>query len=166
MDSSIIFILQFITSLAIYTLVFVLFVFPFLKKIKLTNALLILLFPHLFRHVALAHLASGIVVDKNMPMAFSIPTAIGDYVTLLLAIISVWALKKNFKNPLSFVWAFNIFGFCDALLALFNGAKYSAYLYMGPMWLVVTFWVPLLMVSHVSIFILLIYNSYKFKKLK
>ena len=147
--------IQFLTSITICSILSYLFLFPYLKTKHRHTALTILIFPHLVRHLGLTLLTPGVVVGENLNQSFATSTAIGDYITVTLAVLAIIALQKNWKTKLQIVWLFNIIGFSDVLLAMTKGIKYQVLHDLGPQWYVIAFGVPVLVVTHVLIFILL-----------
>ena len=147
--------IQFLTSITIYSILSYLFVFPYLKTKHRHTALTILIFPHLVRHLGMTLLTPGVVVGENLNQSFATSTAIGDYITVTLAILAIIALQKNWKAKLQIVWIFNIIGLSDFMLAMIKGIKYKVISDLGPQWYVIAFGVPILVVTHILIFILL-----------
>jgi len=70
---------------------------------------------HSFRFFGLVFLLPGFV-GSNLPQAFAGPTAYGDLATALLAILALLTVRVRFLFwPL--VWAFNLFGLADLVMA-------------------------------------------------
>jgi len=67
----------------------------------------------------------------------------------LLAIVVLVTLRKNWNLALPLAWLFNIVGTMDLLNALSNT---DAVPHLGATWFIPTFFVPLLLVTHVMIF--------------
>ena len=66
-----------------------------------------------------------------------------------LALLSLVALRGGWGLALALVWLFNIVGTVDLLNALRHA---DAVPDLGATWYIPTFWVPLLLVTHVMIF--------------
>lgn len=147
--------IQFLTSIVIYLMLSYLFVFPYLKTKPRHTALTILILPHLVRHLGMTLLAKGVVVGDNLNQSFATSTAIGDYISMTLATLSILSLHKNWKIAIPTVWSFNIIGLSDIILAAIKGIKYQVLTDLGPQWYTIAFVVPLLTVSHILTFILL-----------
>jgi hypothetical protein len=63
--------------------------------------------------------------------------------------------QEQLLHPL--VWLFNLVGITDLLFAMYNGAVTGLpFFHLGVAWLLLTFYVPLLLVSHVIVFWLLL----------
>ncbi len=68
-----------------------------------------------FRFFGLVFLLPGFV-GPNLPQSFAAPTAYGDLLTALLAILALLTVRVRFLFwPL--VWAFNLFGLADLVMA-------------------------------------------------
>ncbi len=147
MDTLAIFGLQLVLSLIVYTLMAKWYVAPWLAEKPIHLALIALIFPHAFRHIGLAILVPGWVAQP--PDSFAFPAAYGDFVSGLLALMSLVALRGGWGLALPLVWLFNIVGTVDLLNAL---RQADAVPHLGTTWYIPTFLVPLLLVTHVMIF--------------
>lgn len=67
----------------------------------------------------------------------------------LLALLSLVALRRGSSLALPLVWVFNVVGTLDLLNALRHA---NAIPTLGATWYIPTFFVPLLLVTHVMIF--------------
>ena len=148
MDTLTIFGLQLILSLVVYTLLAKWYVAPWLADKPIHVALIALVFPHAFRHLGLAFLVPGLV-DEALPNSFALAAAYGDFVTGLLALLALVALRRHWSMALALVWIFNIAGTLDLLNAL---RRADAVPYLHTTWYIPTFVVPLLLVTHVMVF--------------
>jgi hypothetical protein len=155
MDSFQIFGLQVLLSLFVYGLAAKWFVTPRLARLPLREALVPLVFLHTFRHLGLVFLVPSIV-SSPLPPAFARPAAYGDLATLLLAFLSLVALRKQWGTALILVWIFNIVGTLDFANAYYQGTRLGVPDLLGSAWYVPTFLVPALLVTHVMIFTMLI----------
>ena len=115
--------------------------------------LLILL--NAFRHIGLVFLATGVIAHP-LPSIFADPAAYGDFITALLAILSMYALRKAWRIALPLTWIFNIVGSLDLINALSQGARLDIFNNLGAAWYIPTFLVPALLITHVMIFVRLI----------
>jgi hypothetical protein len=148
MDTLAIFGLQLVLSLIVYTLIAKWYVSPWLAEKSIQFALILLIFPHAFRHVGLTFFVPGLV-DSSLPASFANMAAYGDLVSGLLAIVVLVSLRKNWNLALPLAWLFNIIGTIDLLNALSHA---EAVPHLGATWFIPTFFVPLLLVTHVMIF--------------
>jgi hypothetical protein len=156
MDSFQIFGIQMTLSLIVFSLLAKWYLAPALASWQLYDALVLLVFPHALRHLGLTALASA-AVDPNFPKEWSVPVACGDMVADILAIICVIALHARSPIAIGLVWLFNIWGSLDFLFVIGQGMRVEITRYQfNGFWYIPTFWVPVLIVSHVLIFNLLL----------
>src|SRR5262249_56022322 len=121
-----------------------------------TEALRPLLLLHTFRFVGLVFLIPG-VVSPDLPIAFARPAAYGDLTTSIFALLAIATL--NSVLGIILVWAFNIFGTADLLYAFYEGNRValdSAPGLQGAAYFIPTILVPLLLTTHVLMFLLLL----------
>ena len=161
-DSVTIFWMQLVTSVFIFSIVAVWYVWPSLTKLSRNSALTLLLFVHVPRYVGMTLLVAG-MVDPKLPIEFRSSAAYGDLLEAALAFASIFALRSNWRFAVSLVWVTNIWGFVDLL----NGVRGVLQLNvpsfnLHTFWYVYTFYAPLVIVSHLMIFLILIkFNSWK-----
>jgi hypothetical protein len=75
----------------------------------------------------------------------------------ILAIACLFALHARSPIAIALVWLFNIEGFIDFLFVIGQGMRLEITRFQfNGFWYVPTFWVPVLLVSHVLIFNLLL----------
>ncbi len=148
MDTLTIFGLQFILSLIVLSLLAKWYVVPWLAKQPIHQALSVLIIPHAFRHVGLAFLVPGLVLQP-LPSFFAYTAAYGDLISGLLALASLIALRARWRWALMLVWLFSVVGAADLLNAL---RQAEAVPNLGTTWYIPTFWVPILLVTHGLIF--------------
>ncbi len=152
MDTLAVFGLQLVLSLVVYALMAKWYVTPWLAKKPIHSALIALTFPHAFRHIGLAFLVPGLVAQP-LPSSFAFAAAYGDFVSGLLALLSLLALRGRWRLALPLVWLFNIVGTVDLLNAL---RQADAVPHLLTTWYIPTFIVPVLLVTHVMMFALLL----------
>ena len=156
MDSFQIFGLQMTLSLIVFALLGKWYIAPMIASWQLYDALILLIFPQALRHLGLTVLASA-AVDPNFPKEWSVPAAVGDMVAEILAIACLLALHARSPIAIGLVWLFNIEGFLDFLFVIGQGMRLDITRFQfNGFWYVPTFWVPVLLVSHVLIFNLLL----------
>jgi len=143
-----IFVLQFVLSVVVFSLVARWVVAPWMATQSQQNALFWLTLPHAFRHIGMVFLVPG-VVAQPLPNYFAIPAAYGDLAASVLAILALVLLRSGWKGTTGVVWLFNVVGTVDLLNALRHVEVVSDF---GSVWYIPTFFVPLLLVSHVMIF--------------
>ena len=133
------------------------YVWPWLRVMPREDALIALLTPHMFRFVGLSFLIPG-VVSPSLPYAFAAPAAYGDLVAAILAVIAIAALARRAAFAIAIVWAFNVWGTIDLLTAFYQG-QIGVRIGLGALgaaFYIPTVLVPLLLVTHVLIFRLLL----------
>jgi hypothetical protein len=148
MDDLAVFGLQLVFSLFVYTLLARWYVSPWLAGKSLKVALVALVLPHTMRHIGLTFFVDG-VIAAPLPSFFAYTAAYGDLLAAVLAIVSLFALRGNWRAALPIVWIFNTVGFVDLVNALRHADAVPA---LGGTWFIPTFFVPLLLVTHVMIF--------------
>ncbi len=156
MNSVIIFWMQLITSVFVFSIVAVWYVWPYLTNISRSSALTLLLFVHVPRYVGMTLLVTG-MIDPKLPREFLSSGAYGDLLEAALALASVFALRSNWRFAVPLVWVTNTWGFADLL----NGVRGVLQLNvpsfnLGTIWYIYTFYAPLVVVSHLTIFLILI----------
>lgn len=116
------------------------------------KALFWLILPHTFRHVGMVFLVPGLS-SGELPDNFATPTAYGDLISAVLAIISIILLRARKFGAVPLIWVFNIVGTLDLVLALSHA---EAVPMLGATWYIPTMFVPLLLVTHAMIFMRLL----------
>jgi len=144
--------LQFTFALVAYSLVAKWWVLPALAGRPLRTALPPLILPHLMRPVSLWLLAPGVLVQPSLPRGFATGTAYGDLAATSLALIAALLVRGERRGAVLAAWLFNIVGLLDALRNCAVGMLVRAPNHMGAMALVPAYGVPLLLVTHVLIF--------------
>jgi hypothetical protein len=112
MSSVIIFLLQLLTSVFVFSLVAAWYVWPYLTKLSRHSALIPLLFAHVPRYVGMTLLVPG-MIDPKLPKEFLSSAAYGDLLEAALALASIFALRKNWRFAVALVWVTNTWGFVD-----------------------------------------------------
>ena len=154
MDVLEIFALQFVFSIFVFSLILKWTAVPWLNRQTLHVALFWLVLPHVFRHIDMLFLVPGVQMQP-LPGYFAIPAAYGDLIAAILAVIACFALRGQWVMAIGVVWVFNVWGTVDLLNALRHAEVVPSF---GFTWLIPTFIVPLLLVTHYMIFVRLIKN--------
>jgi len=147
MNSLEVFLLQLMMSLFVYTLFAKWALAPWLNTQKHKIALMILIAPHATRHVGLSFLVPSIT-NPDLPESFALAAAYGDFISAILAIIALFALRHSWKVAPAIVWTFSIVGLVDLINALRQADVVPL---LEGTWYIPTFWVPLLLVTHLMI---------------
>jgi hypothetical protein len=132
------------------------YVWPALRDRPRTEALRPVLLLHAFRFVGLAFLVPG-VVSPELPPAFAQPAAYGDLATSMLALLSIAMLGS--RPGAIIVWVFNIVGTVDLINAFYQADRLGVGMtpgLQGAAYFIPTVLVPLLLVTHVLVFRILI----------
>ena len=156
MEPIVLFGIQFTMSLAAYALIARWHVWPRLSPLPRELALVPLLWVHAFRVVGGTILAPG-AVGPGVPQEFREMIGYGDLVTALLALLALIALRAHLRNAIAFVWLCVMVGMIDTVNAIIQSVRFSVFTYaLGVNWVIVTVYVPALLVSSYLIFILLL----------
>src|ERR1700727_139241 len=118
MDSTQIFWMQLLTSVVVFGIVAVWYVWPSLTKLSRNSALIPLLFVHVPRYVGMTLLVPG-MIDPKLPRDFLSAAAYGDLLEAVLALACIFALRSNWRIAVPLVWVTNTWGFVDLL----NGVR-------------------------------------------
>jgi hypothetical protein len=133
------------------------YIWPAISKRERTDALRPVLVLHGFRYIGLAALIPGVVSPQLSTTLFARGLAYGDVAAATLALIALAALRTSFAGPL--IWIFNIFGTADLLNAFYQGFHISlgnSPGLLGAAYFLPVLGVPLLLVTHVLVFGLLL----------
>lgn len=150
--------LYFFTSIAFsfvaWSYVVARYVWPRLRGRARSDALRPLLVLHSFRFMGLAFLVGG-VVSPELPARFAHSAAYGDLVAALLALLALATQSTGAGTGAA--WLFNLWGAAD-LFAAFYQANAAALLpgRLGAAYFLPTLIVPLLLITHVLMFRILI----------
>ena len=145
------FLLQVALSFGAWSAIGAWLVLPYLRTQPTNRALFLLLLPQAFRHIGATLLVPGIA-DPQLPRGFALPTAIGDIITQVLALVCLACLAQGRRYSIPLVWIANTWGLFDLLLNVSRAVRTGAIAYLHAAWVVPTFIVPLMVVSHLFIF--------------
>jgi hypothetical protein len=144
--------IQFTFSLAAYTLIAWWYGAPRLSRIPREAALVPLVWIHTFRIVGGTILAPG-AVDAGVPTEFRTMIGYGDMATAVLALLALIALRSRLSGAIALVWLFLAVGLLDTVNAIIQSMRFSVFTHgLGVNWVIVTAYVPALLVSSVLIF--------------
>jgi len=156
MEPIVLFGIQFTMSLLIYALIATWYVAPRLSKLPTVVAVVPLLWVHAFRVVGGTILAPG-AVDPAVPADFRVMIGLGDMITAFLALLALLALRAHLRGALALVWVFLVVGTADTANAIAQSTRDSVFNYpLGINWVIVTAYVPALIVSSVLILVYLL----------
>lgn len=148
MDTLVIFGLQFVMSLILFSLLAKWFLAPWLREKTQSQALFWLTLPHATRYVGMVFLVPGIV-SPSLADSFATAAAYGDLAASVFALVVLIALRNRWPGTIALVWLLNIVGTIDLLNAL---RQAEAVPYLEAAWYIPTFWVPVLLVTHFMMF--------------
>ena len=149
----VLFSIQFTLSLAAYVLIAIWYVAPRLSKLPRETALEPLLWVHAFRIVGGTILAPG-SVGVGVPTAFQTMIGYGDLITAFLALLALVALRTRRNWAIALVWLVLIVGMLDTVNAIIESTRYGVFTHaLGVNWVIVTLYVPALLVSSWLIFV-------------
>ena len=129
------------------------YIWPAIRHREPAEALRPILVLHGFRYIGLAVLIPGVVSQQLTSTAFGRGLAYGDLTAATLSLLALVALHTRLAKPL--VWLFNIFGTLDLLNAFYQGNRISLAQtpgLLGAGYFIPIFGVPLLLVTHVLVF--------------
>ena len=132
------------------------YIWPAIGRRQRAEALRPILMLHGFRYIGLATLIPGVVSPQLTTTVFARGLGYGDLAAATLALIALAALRTRLGEPL--VWIFNIVGTADLLNAFYQGGHISiadAPGLLGADYFIPILGAPLLLVTHVLVFRLL-----------
>jgi hypothetical protein len=139
--------IQFTFFLVAYALIARWYAVPRLSSLPPVLALVPLLWVHVFRMVGGSILAPG-AVGPGVPMAFREMVGYGDMLTALLALLALIALRARLTYAIGLVWLCLTVGMLDTVNAIIQSMRYHVFTYpLGVNWIIVTLYVPALLVS-------------------
>jgi len=155
-DNTTVFWFQIITSVFISSVVAAWYVWPLLTKRDLNSALTPLLWVHVFRYVGMTFMVTYLI-DQTLPTEFRAGAAYGDLLEAALAFVAIFALRSHWRFAIPLVWVANTWGFVDLLNGLKGAIQLNVPTFnLAPIWYIYVFFAPVVVVSHVLIFWVLI----------
>ncbi|GLR88586.1 hypothetical protein [Bradyrhizobium iriomotense] len=132
---------------------------PWLKSMDQVEAHRAIATLHSFRFFGLVFLVPG-VIGPQLPTGFATFAAYGDFATGLLAMLALLTVRIRPMFWL-FVIAFNLVGAADILIDYYHGNQLGLAPLAGELgatYAIPIIYVPLLMITHVAAFYLLMYS--------
>jgi hypothetical protein len=144
-------------SLIAWGIVAARYIWPELRLRQRAEALRPLLILHSFRFIGLSMLVPG-VVSPDPPPAFAHPAAFGDIIAAILALVSLLLLSR--AAGVAVAWIFNLWGLADLFNAFYQ-ANHAGLLagQLGAAFFLPTLIVPLLLITHVLVFRILLQHQ-------
>lgn len=157
MTPAMIFMIHLVLGYVPWLLCFGAYIWPRLKMMDSIEAQRAIATLHSFRFFGLVFLVPG-VVGPNLPAGFAVFAAYGDFATGLLAMLALFTVRRpSIFRPL--VVAFNLLGMVDILVDYFHGSRLGLPELAGQLgaaYAIPILYVPLLMITHVAAFYLLV----------
>jgi hypothetical protein len=142
-----------------WLLCFAAYGWPWLKSMEPVEAQRVIAALHSFRFFGLVFLVPG-VVGPNLPASFATTAAYADFATGLLAMLAFVTVRlPALFWPL--VVAFNLVGAVDILADYYHGVQLDLAPLageLGAVYAIPIIYVPLLMITHVAAFYMLLYR--------
>jgi hypothetical protein len=124
---------------------------PLMRARSRETALVALLWIHALRYIAL-QIFSAKAAGFDVPDDVRDRIAYGDALSAVLAFAAIAALHHRATIGIAFAWLFSAVGVLDLLGAMIGGIQANLFdKAAGVTWLILTFYVPVLWVSHVLI---------------
>ena len=166
MSPETIFRIQLALGYAAWLLCFSAYIWPWLKAMDRFDAQRAIATLHSFRFFGLVFILPGVV--GNLPPGFATFAAYGDFVTGLLAMLALAAVRIR---PLFWllVVAFNLLGAIDIVVDYYHAAQIDLPAIagqLGPTYAIPVIFVPLLMITHAVAFYLLLRPRYAVQQLR
>jgi hypothetical protein len=157
-----IFLLHLVLGYAAWLLCFGAYVLPWLKAMDRIQAQRAIATLHSFRFFGLVFILPG-VVGPHLPAGFASGAAYGDFATGLLAMLALATVRIR---PLFwlFVVAFNLVGVTDLVLDYYHAVQLDLPARAGELgaaYVIPIVYVPLLMITHIAAFYLLLRHQPK-----
>lgn len=161
MSPAMIFDTHLILGYVAWLLCFGAYIWPWLKRLDAIEAQRAIATLHSFRFFGLVFILPG-VIGANLPSGFGPFAAYGDFATGVLAILALLTIGVR---PLFwlFVVAFNVVGIVDLVVDYYHGVTLGladAAGQLGATYVIPIIYVPLLMITHVAAFYLMIRARY------
>ncbi|AIE85688.1 hypothetical protein [Fimbriimonas ginsengisoli] len=157
MNPTSIFLVDLVTGYVVATLFAIHYFWPKVKSMDRLSANRLIATIHSFRYYGLTFLLPG-VVGAHLPSDFAVTAAYGDFLAATLAIGAL----VSYRRPKIFwpmVWLFNLAGMADLVIDTANAVRLdlpSVSGQLGANFAIPTIYVPVLFVTHVVAFGLLL----------
>jgi hypothetical protein len=151
-DNRVIFLGQFTLSLVLYCVVAKYIFWDYAKRLPRERLNALLLLPHAFRLLGLLAIVKGVAGDAFAQTSFATEVAYGDAFVAPLAVLTLWLWLSGKKSAKAMTWIFSAVATLDLVNALLGALMLPVYNYdIGAFWIILTYVVPLLVVSQAMI---------------
>lgn len=148
-------------SMLIFFLIIKWYVVPRITKANKYDILALLLLVNVFRYLPLSLFMPGQVSAEFPPYLKEI-VAHGDFLSGLLALIALLAIKSKKRSAVAFTYVFSIVSIMDMVVVLTLAMKEQVFeLPLGANYFTVSVYVPMLIVIQALILKILIHKIYK-----
>ncbi len=157
MPTELLFQLHLVLGYVAWLLCFRVYVWPKLKSMDPFDAQRAIATLHSFRFFGLVFILPG-VVSPDLPASFAVFAAYGDFATGVLAMLALLTTRVRSLFWL-FVVAFNLMGMTDLIVDYYNAIQADLPAHAGEFgatYAIPIIYVPLLMITHLSAFYLLL----------
>ncbi len=159
MSSQTIFFTSVAFSFIVWGIVAARYIWPKLRSLDRAEALRPILMLHSFRFFGLVFLVLG-VVSPDLPASFARPTAYGDFIAAILALLALFTLSSGAGTVAT--WIFNLWGTADLLNAFYQGNHAGLQPgQLGATYVIPTLIVPLLLITHGLAFRILLQRQHQ-----
>ncbi|MDR7132550.1 hypothetical protein J2X69_004923 [Algoriphagus sp. 4150] len=161
MDPLVVLGVQCTLSMLVFFLIIKWYVIPKITKETRFDILALLLLVNVFRYLPLSLFMPG-QVSADFPPYLKEIVAHGDFLSGILALISLILLKSNKKSAVTFIWLFSVVSIIDMVVVLALAMSEKVYqLPLGANYFTVSVYVPMLIVIQVVILKILLAKAYK-----
>jgi hypothetical protein len=136
-----------LASFVAWSLVAWTMVVPKLAGLPRRRRVLVFTLPQLFRHLGATQLSP--IAGPGLPQEWALQVAIGDAITVGLAIVAVVALHRDLVWSIAAGWTVHVVGLVDASLNGIHAARLGVAPHLGGTWYIVAFAVPCVYVAHI-----------------
>lgn len=148
-------------GMLVFFLILKWYVVPKITKQTRFDILAILLLVNVFRYLPLSLFMPG-QISTDFPPYLKEIIAHGDFLSGILAFISLLLLKSNQKFAIAFTWLFSVVSILDMVLVLSLAMSEKVYqLHLGANYFTISIYVPMLIVIQVLIVKILSHKMYK-----
>ncbi len=157
MSPATIFQLHLVLGYVPWLLCFAAYIWPWLRAMDPLDAQRAIATLHSFRFFGLVFIVPGLV-GANLPAGFATFAAYGDFATGILAMLALLTVRTR-ALFWPFVAAFNLMGAADILIDYYHGVQTGLPALAGELgatYAIPIIYVPLLMITHVAAFYLLL----------
>jgi hypothetical protein len=141
----IVFNVQITLSLVLMALATRWYLWPRLRALKLSDALVFPMLASSIRYMGLLFLVP--TLTPAMPEEFAGPSAYGDLASGLLALVAMLANRMGHRLGVPLAWAYVVLGGGDLAFGFFQGFRYALWDHLVGAWTYIVFGAPLVIVA-------------------